>query len=80
MNPAIVDIVNYAQELIDVHGADAMAKGLENQGWVKMDGDTLIDTFRSYFLNEVFEDELDAILEEVYTELVNVDYDLSDKE
>lgn len=77
MNPAIVDISNFTREIVEKHSADKVARGLEDLGWFMVDRRDVPGVIETYFLSEVYEDEFDAILEEVYSELHNVDAKLS---
>lgn len=72
MNPAIIDISNFAREIVDTYGANDVARGMEDLGWFMVNRKDIPGVIEQYFLHEVGDDEFDAILEEVYSELYNV--------
>lgn len=72
MNDAINDLLILVNELIDNIGAKNVADGMDNQGWIRPDDSKIEEWIRNYFENEVFEDEFDAIMEEVYSEFYNI--------
>ena len=72
MNDSIKDLLVLVNELIDNIGAKNVADGMENQGWLRPNDSEIAAFVRQYFEAEVFEDEFDAIMEEVYAEFYNI--------
>ena len=72
MHDAINDLLILVNELIDNIGAKNVADGMENQGWVRPLDSKIEEVVRQYFEVEVFEDEFDQIMEEVYAEFYNI--------
>ena len=72
MHDAINDLLILVNELIDNIGAKNVADGMENQGWVRPIDSKIEEVVRQYFEVEVFEDEFDQIMEEVYAEFYNI--------
>lgn len=69
---SINDLLILVNELIDNIGAKNVADGMENQGWLRPDNSKIEARVRDYFEAEVFEDEFDEIMEEVYAEFYNI--------
>lgn len=72
MYDAVNDLLILVNELIDNIGAKNVADGMEIQGWIRPDDSKIEEVVRQYFEAEVFEDEFDAIMEEVYAEFYNI--------
>lgn len=72
MYDAVNDLMILVNELIDNIGAKNVADGMENLGWIRPDDSKIEEAVRQYFEAEVFEDEFDAIMEEVYAEFYNI--------
>lgn len=72
MYDAVNDLLILVNELIDNIGAKNVADGMDNQGWIRPDDSKIEEAVRQYFGAEVFEDEFDAIMEEVYAEFYNI--------
>ena len=72
MYDAVNDLMILVNELIDNIGAKNVADGMENLGWIRPDDSKIEEAVRQYFEVEVFEDEFDAIMEEVYAEFYNI--------
>lgn len=72
MYDAVNDLLILVNELIDNIGAKNVADGMDNQGWIRPDDSKIEEAVRKYFEAEVFEDEFDAIMEEVYAEFYNI--------
>lgn len=72
MYDAVNDLMILVNELIENIGAKNVAEGMENQGWVRPIDSKIEEVVRQYFEAEVFEDEFDAIMEEVYAEFYNI--------
>ena len=72
MNDAINDLLILVNELIANIGAKNVADGMDNQGWIRPDDSKIEALIRDYFENQVFEDEFDQIMEEVYAEFYNI--------
>lgn len=72
MKQAVDDLLVIVNELIDNLGAGVVANGMAGQGWRRPGEDEIIKWIEHYFREEVFEDEFDAIMEEVYNEFYNI--------
>lgn len=72
VSDSINDLLILVNELIDNIGAKNVADGMENQGWVRPIDSKIEEVVRQYFEVEVFEDEFDQIMEEVYAEFYNI--------
>lgn len=72
MHDSVNDLLILVNELIDNIGAKNVADGMENQGWIRPDDSKIEAAVRQYFEAEVFEDEFDQIMEEVYAEFYNI--------
>ena len=72
VSDSINDLLILVNELIDNIGAKNVADGMENQGWHRPDDSEIAAVVRRYFEDEVFEDEFDEIMEEVYAEFYNI--------
>lgn len=72
VSDSVNDLMILVNELIDNIGTKNVADGMENQGWVRPDDSKIEAAVRQYFEDEVFEDEFDAIMEEVYAEFYNI--------
>ena len=72
MYDSVNDLMILVNELIGNVGAKNVADGMENQGWIRPDDSKIEEAVRQYFGVEVFEDEFDAIMEEVYAEFYNI--------
>lgn len=72
VSDSINDLLILVNELIDNIGAKNVADGMENQGWVRPIDSKIEEVVRQYFEVEVFEDEFDEIMEEVYAEFYNI--------
>ena len=72
VSDSINDLLILVNELIDNIGAKNVADGMENKGWVRPIDSKIEEVVRQYFEVEVFEDEFDEIMEEVYAEFYNI--------
>lgn len=72
VSDAINDLLILVNELIDNIGAKNVADGMDNQGWIRPDDSKIEAEVRQYFEEQVFEDEFDQIMEEVYAEFYNI--------
>lgn len=72
VSDSVDDLMILVNELIDNIGAKNVADGMDNQGWLRPDDSKIEALIRDYFENQVFEDEFDEIMEEVYGEFYNI--------
>lgn len=72
VSDSINDLLILVNELIANIGAKNVADGMENQGWIRPHASKIEEAVREYFEEQVFEDEFDEIMEEVYAEFYNI--------
>lgn len=72
MNAALKDLLVLVNELVENLGGEVVADGMSNQGWLRPDSDKIPELVIDYFENQVFDDEYDDIMSEVYNEFHNI--------
>lgn len=71
MNYAIIDVKAMITDIVDAIGADIVAKHMES-AWTKVDKSDIPGMVAGYLKDEVDEDDFDSILEEIYSEFINI--------
>ena len=71
MNYAIIDVKAMITDIVDAVGADIVAKHMES-AWTKVDKSDIPGMVARYLRDEVDEDDFDSILDEIYTEFINI--------
>lgn len=71
MNYAIIDVKAMITDIVDAIGADIVAKHMES-AWTEVDKSDIPGMIARYLKDEVDEDDFDSILEEIYSEFINI--------